>query len=506
VVATMTSSSSWCLIRVNTLRSSSFQWATKNGTMQQKRRVFPKPAVFVDCPLMDWWMTFRASSTISNPPRPLLQQRRIRHPVQRFSVLVSTTANSSSNHRFSSLLLPSNDNVKSNWGTSNYVHQAARRWGTSSPPQSSSSSSSPKPSPPHSEDSDNDAVSSSSSSSSSSTTTSDPPMVTWVDDYLPPSIQPYARLARMDKPIGTWLLLWPCFWSTALAAPLGQLPDPYLLSVFAIGAFVMRGAGCTINDMWDSDIDRQVQRTSTRPLAQGDLTYTQAVQFLALQLSVGLGVLLSLQPHTVYCLVWGASSLPLVVLYPLMKRYSNWPQLVLGLTFNWGAWMGWAATYGSMEYTIIGPLYLSGVTWTLVYDTIYANQDKADDARLGLKSTALTFGADPYRHKQILHGFAAMTYLQWLLVGYNHFYVPIPIMDDVPTMMMMMSHNHNNHHSWMIYSMGVTSAYSHLVWQIQTADLDNPNNLAHRFRSNTKVGGIIFVSIVASNVVPGLVT
>jgi 4-hydroxybenzoate polyprenyltransferase len=310
----------------------------------------------------------------------------------------------------------------------------------------------------------------------STTLSSDPPILTWVDDYLPTSIQPYARLARVDKPIGTWLLLWPCFWSTAIAVPSGQLlvslPDPYLLSLFTVGAFVMRGAGCTINDMWDQDFDRRVARTSSRPLAAGDLTQGQALGFLAVQLSAGLGVLLSL-PHTMYCFVWGVSSLPLVVAYPLMKRYTNWPQLVLGLTFNWGAWMGWAATHGEMDFAVIGPLYLSGVTWTLVYDTIYANQDKKEDVSLGLKSTALTFGSDETRHKQILHSFAALTWLQWLLVG--HFAADMSL----------------------AYNVGVTTAYSHLIWQIQTADLENPHNLAERFRSNATVGGMIFASIVA---------
>lgn len=185
----------------------------------------------------------------------------------------------------------------------------------------------------------------SNSSTNSPPLTSDPPILTWVDRYLPAKFHPYARLARVDKPIGTWLLLWPCFWSTALATPAGHLPDPHLLSLFAVGAFVMRGAGCTINDMWDHELDKKVHRTKSRPLAQGDLNHQQALGFLAVQLSVGLGVLVSL-PHTLYCFMWGASSLPLVVAYPLMKRYTNWPQAVLGLTFNWGAWMGWAATYG----------------------------------------------------------------------------------------------------------------------------------------------------------------
>lgn len=306
-------------------------------------------------------------------------------------------------------------------------------------------------------------------SSTQSEKSSDPPI--WSLESLPKSVLPYARLARMDKPIGTWLLLWPCFWSTAMASP--TLPDPYLMSLFTVGAFVMRGAGCTINDMWDQDYDRKVARTKDRPLASGDLTQTQALGFLATQLSAGLAVLVSL-PHMQYCFLWGASSLPLVVVYPLMKRYTNWPQLVLGLTFNWGAWMGWAATYGFMNYSVIVPLYLSGVSWTLVYDTIYANQDKKDDAQLGLKSTALTFGSDVDRHKQILHAFAAMTYVQWLLAGYN--------MEDI---------------SMLPYGVGMTAAYSHLIWQIQTAELDNPHNLAERFRSNATVGGVVFASIVA---------
>eukprot|EP00547_Thalassionema_nitzschioides_P000160 CAMPEP_0194212498 /NCGR_PEP_ID=MMETSP0156-20130528/12464_1 /TAXON_ID=33649 /ORGANISM="Thalassionema nitzschioides, Strain L26-B" /LENGTH=346 /DNA_ID=CAMNT_0038940343 /DNA_START=35 /DNA_END=1072 /DNA_ORIENTATION=- len=270
--------------------------------------------------------------------------------------------------------------------------------------------------------------------------TSDPPILTWVDDYVPASLRPYARLARIDKPIGTWLLLWPCFWSTAIAAPQGCFPDPYLLGLFSTGAFVMRGAGCTINDMWDQDIDRQVHRTALRPLANGDLTQTKALGFLALQLSLGLGVLVSL-PHTYYCFAWGASSLPLVVVYPLMKRYTNFPQVVLGLTFNWGAWMGWAATYGTMDYSIVAPLYGAGVTWTLVYDTIYANQDKKDDAALGLKSTALTFGQDVKRHKQILHFFAILTYGQLILAGY-----------DVENLSMLP------------YTAGITAAYGHLIW------------------------------------------
>ena len=302
--------------------------------------------------------------------------------------------------------------------------------------------------------------------------TSDPPIASWVDNYLPEKWKPYARLARADKPIGTWLLLWPCFWSTAIAAPVGALPDWKLLSLFGVGAFVMRGAGCTINDMWDRDIDQKVSRTAQRPLAAGDISISQATSFLAAQLCCGLAVLLSL-PHTLYCFQWGAASLPLVALYPTTKRYFAYPQLVLGLTFNWGAFMGWAATYGSMDYGVVLPLYLSGVSWTLIYDTIYAHQDKAEDKKLALQSTALTFGEDESQQRLIMYGLATMSWASWLSL--------MTTVDLSPV----------------VYSLGVTSAYGHLLWQIHSADFDDPHNLAFRFRSNTIVGGIVFSSLAA---------
>jgi len=307
-----------------------------------------------------------------------------------------------------------------------------------------------------------------------SSETSDPAVLGWVDTHLPESFKPYARLARIDKPIGTWLLLWPCYWSTALASASQQayIPDPYLLGLFGVGAVVMRGAGCTINDLWDRDIDQQVARTKTRPLAGGDVTVPQAIAFLAAQLSIGLGVLVSL-PHMEYCFLWGAASLPLVALYPLTKRFFTWPQLFLGITMNWGAWMGWAATYGSMDYSVLPFLYGSGVTWTLVYDTIYAHQDKHDDAKLGLCSTALAFGKDDDEQKKVLHGFAALTWLQWMAVGYNA----------------------SDFLAFPYYQLGVTTAYAHLVWQIQTADFNDPHSVMARFRSNSTLGAIIFGAI-----------
>jgi hypothetical protein len=198
------------------------------------------------------------------------------------------------------------------------------------------------------------------------------PTIASLVDYLPLGMQPYGRLVRLDRPWGSMLLLWPCFWSTALAAqPLGSLPDIKLLGLFATGSFVMRGAGCIINDMWDVEFDRNVERTKSRPLASGELSMTQASVFLGGNLLAGLGVLISL-PHTEYCVKLGMMAMPLVVAYPLMKRYTHYPQLVLGLTFNWGALMGWAAVHGTLDggWSAVLPLYASGVAWTLVYDTL----------------------------------------------------------------------------------------------------------------------------------------
>ena len=212
---------------------------------------------------------------------------------------------------------------------------------------------------------------------------------TWVNRWLPAAAVPFAQLGRWDRPIGTWLLLWPCMWSTALAAPPGLPPDLALCAAFGVGAFVMRGAGCTINDLWDRDIDRQVERTRMRPLASGAVSVPAAIGFLGAQLTCGLCVLLTLPPAAV---VLGLASTPLWVLYPLAKRVTNWPQAVLGLAFNWGALMGSTALHGSCDWPVALPLYAGCWWWTMMYDTIYAHQDKADDARAGVLSTALRLG------------------------------------------------------------------------------------------------------------------
>ncbi|KAI0722828.1 4-hydroxybenzoate polyprenyl transferase [Earliella scabrosa] len=213
---------------------------------------------------------------------------------------------------------------------------------------------------------------------------------TWVD-RLPKHVRPYLYLTRIDKPIGTLLLFYPCAWSITMASYALEVPwtTPLTyISLFGLGALVMRGAGCTINDMWDRNLDKGVERTKTRPLAAGEITPTQAFAFLGLQLTAGLGVLTQLNW---YSILLGASSLSVVTIYPFMKRVTYWPQAVLGLAFNWGALLGWSAVAGVTNWSVCLPLYAGGICWTLVYDTVYAHQDKTDDVNMGIRSTALLF-------------------------------------------------------------------------------------------------------------------
>ncbi|RDB22624.1 4-hydroxybenzoate polyprenyltransferase, mitochondrial [Hypsizygus marmoreus] len=243
---------------------------------------------------------------------------------------------------------------------------------------------------------------------------------TWVD-CLPPKIQPYLYLTRIDKPIGTLLLFYPCAWSITMASYALELPVTTPLtyiSLFGLGALVMRGAGCTINDMWDKNLDKAVARTRERPLARGDITYGQAVVFLGAQLTAGLGVLTQLNW---YSILLGASSLSVVAIYPLMKRMTYWPQAVLGLAFNWGALLGWSAVAGSVDWSVCLPLYAGGVCWTLVYDSIYAHQDKSDDVHAGIRSTALLFGEHT---RPILSGLSFSTIALISYAGYLNAHGP----------------------------------------------------------------------------------
>ncbi|XP_077571246.1 4-hydroxybenzoate polyprenyltransferase, mitochondrial [Stigmatopora nigra] len=281
-------------------------------------------------------------------------------------------------------------------------------------------------------------------------------------------VRPYLRLMRLDKPIGTWLLYLPCTWSIALAAEPGSLPDIGMLTLFATGAVLMRGAGCTINDMWDKNFDRKVSRTATRPIACGDVSRSQALVFLGGQLSLALGVLLCLN---YYSIALGAASLPLVFTYPLMKRFTYWPQLVLGLVINWGTLLGWAAVKGACDWSVCLPLYFSGVMWTLIYDTIYAHQDKEDDIKIGVKSTALRFGEYT---KLWLTGFAAASVGGLVAVGLSN-------------------------EQTLPYYAALTAVALHLARQIYTLEMNKPEDCWRKFVSNRNLGLILLLGIIVGN-------
>lgn len=286
-------------------------------------------------------------------------------------------------------------------------------------------------------------------------------------DKSSPNVQPYLKLMRADKPIGTWLLFWPCGWSIAMAAEAGSLPDLKMLALFGAGALVMRGAGCTINDMWDKDLDGKVERTKDRPLVTGALKHSDAWVFLAAQLSVALTILLQLNWYSVFL---GASSLALVIVYPLMKRVTYWPQLVLGMTFNWGALLGWSAINGSCDWAVCTPLYLAGVCWTIVYDTIYAHQDVSDDLRLGIKSTAIKFGEN------------TKLWLSLFSTGMITGLMTCGIMSE---------------QMWP-YFVSVVTVAGHLARQIYTLNIYSPSDCSFKFISNKNVGLILFIGIILS--------
>lgn len=288
---------------------------------------------------------------------------------------------------------------------------------------------------------------------------------TWVDQ-APHWSRPYLRLARIDRPIGTWLLLWPCWWSIALARPPFSLW--WLFLIFAIGATVMRGAGCVYNDIVDRDFDGAVERTRNRPLPSGAVKLAQAVLFMAGLMFIGLLILLSLNNFAVWL---GAASLLIVAIYPFMKRFTDWPQLVLGLAFNWGALLGWAAVKGSLAPPAIA-LYLAGICWTLGYDTIYAHQDKEDDALLGLRSTALRFGS---RTKA------------WLLLFYGGMIGFLALAAYLANL------------GPVFYVVGAFAAV-HLAAQIIFTDLDDADSCLKSFRSNHWLGALVFAAIVAAQI------
>jgi 4-hydroxybenzoate polyprenyltransferase len=283
----------------------------------------------------------------------------------------------------------------------------------------------------------------------------------WVDGLAPAFTRPYLRLARLDRPIGSWLLLMPCWWSVGLAGMrAGNFPSLWHIVLFFIGAFAMRGAGCTWNDLVDRDLDAKVERTRSRPIPSGQVTVGEATTFMLAQALIGLIVLLQFNRFTV---ITGLCSLLVVAIYPFMKRITYWPQIVLGLAFSYGALMGWPAAFGRLDWPAI-VLYAGSISWVIGYDTIYAHQDREDDLLIGIKSTALLFGENTrpilaafYSGAVVLIGAAG------LLAGGR-----------------------------IIFMLGLAAFAAHLAWQVARLDIDDSAHCLKQFKSNRDAGLILF--------------
>jgi len=289
----------------------------------------------------------------------------------------------------------------------------------------------------------------------------------WIEQFLIAEARPYAYLLRLDRPIGTWLLLVPGWWAIMLAAGGGPGINSfifYTMALFWFGAIVMRGAGCIINDLWDRKLDRQVERTKTRPLAAGTISEKQAFVCLAALLLTGLLILWQMSLVTV---LLGFMVFPMIILYPLMKRWTWWPQAFLGLTFNFGALMGWAAVNDVISLTAV-LLYAAGFFWTLGYDTIYAHQDKEDDMRVGIKSTALKFGDNSKNYVTI---FYVMAMLLLVLAFYTA------------------------GAGWLSVAL-LTLPAGHFAWQLKNWDSNDPENSLRIFKSNQDFGMLVLLAAI----------
>jgi 4-hydroxybenzoate polyprenyltransferase len=293
----------------------------------------------------------------------------------------------------------------------------------------------------------------------------------WVDTLAPPWSRPYLRLARFDRPIGSWLLLLPCWWSAALASALahdaGRLP--IIIALFFAGAFAMRGAGCTWNDITDRDLDAKVERTRSRPIPAGQVGVRQALVFLAAQALIGLVVLLQFNRFAV---MTGIASLAIVAVYPFMKRITWWPQVVLGLAFSWGALMGFAVILGQLGLPALF-LYAGSIAWVIGYDTIYAHQDTEDDALIGVKSTARLFGAQTHRALIVFYSLAV------ILIG------------------VAMALSGVGLAGWI----GLAAFAVHLGWQIARLRIDDPALCLRVFKSNRDAGLLLFAGLLVDAVV-----
>lgn len=279
---------------------------------------------------------------------------------------------------------------------------------------------------------------------------------------MPAALRPYLRLARIDRPIGIWLLMFPCWWGVALASP--AWPDPWFLLLFAIGAALMRGAGCTFNDIADRDFDAKVVRTASRPLPSGAVSPRQAALFM---IGLCLAALLILVQFNLFSVGLGVASLLIVAIYPFAKRITHWPQAVLGLAFNWGALLGWTAVTGALALPAL-LLYAGGVLWTLGYDTIYAHQDKEDDILIGVKSTAIRLGSQSSHFLALFYGGA------WLLILTAGLVAGL---------------------SWMVLVFLLPVA-GHFVWQTTDVNFDDASDCLVKFKSNQYAGLLVFAAFV----------
>lgn len=288
----------------------------------------------------------------------------------------------------------------------------------------------------------------------------------WVDSIAPAWSRPYLRLARLDRPIGSWLLLMPCWWSAGIAgiAAGGRGPDPWHVLLFFIGAFAMRGAGCTWNDLVDRDLDARVERTRSRPIPSGQVTPQQAFVFLVLQALVGLAVLVQFNAFTI---MTGIVSLTTVAVYPFLKRFTYWPQIGLGLAFSWGALMGWPAVFGTLAWPAF-ILYAGSISWVIAYDTIYAHQDREDDALIGIKSTAILFGENTRTMLAVFYAAAVLLIgvAGWLAGG------------------------------GLIFAAGLAGFAAHLAWQVKRLDISDPALCLRLFKSNRDAGLILFAGMI----------
>ena len=287
----------------------------------------------------------------------------------------------------------------------------------------------------------------------------------WVDRAAPAWVRPYLRLARLDRPIGSWLLMIPCWWSVALAAMAArERVNLWHGALFFIGAFAMRGAGCTWNDIVDRDLDARVERTRSRPIPSGQVSVGAAAIFLVLQALVGLAVLLQFNRFTVFV---GFASLAVVAIYPFMKRVTYWPQIVLGLAFSWGALMGWPATFARLDLPAY-LLYAGAICWVIGYDTIYAHQDREDDALIGIKSTALLFRE---RTKPMLVVFYSLAVVLIAIAGWSA-------------------------SAGLVFAIGLLAFAAHLAWQIKRLDVNDPLRCLSVFKSNRDAGLILLAGMV----------